>query len=231
MIKTENKITILPVLLITVVLTIAVTSINFTYAQEQEIVLIQGTPGNDTITINDAAGVVCGSPNVNLTGPTEPVVLESADLNCPGSQQGHLQLKLNSSGSNVYKGDYGDGADSITRIDGKGNDFYQYNAGAGDDKIRSVDGPGNDKYRYNNGPGNDMSVHMNTGPMASGDGSYIVHGGPGVDSVMISSDGPGNDRYTLEEFENSGYTDGFAGDFDRMQTTPTEFNFTSDSDW
>lgn len=196
-------------------------TLNFASGSAQEVtdVNIKGTANSDRITVNDAKGVVCASQGVLVEGAVGgATTLRTADPDCPGSSEGHTKYTVNGggAGNNYYHGDFGDGDDRYTRIDGPGNDKFEYSAGSGDDAITSTDGPGDDIYMYNNGPGADFSVHANNTVGASGNDIYRIDGGPGVDRLGLQGDGPGDDNYTFLNGESIGQDDFFFGDKDVM---------------
>jgi len=181
--------------------------------------VITGTPGPDTITVNDAAGVICGSHGVTVQGAGQPTTLTAPEPGCPLSAAGHMKWTgFRSTDNNYFTGDFGAGDDRYTRIDGPGNDRFEYYAGDGDDRITSTDGPGDDEYLYNNGPGNDFSVHDSNGRISGGNDLYNIDGGPGTDRLEVLADGPGNDIYNFVNGERMAFNDTHLGDTDRFMS-------------
>jgi hypothetical protein len=200
------------------ILVVTMGSISSTVHAQRIKIVINGSPESDTLTVNDAAGVVCASKGVRVEGAGKSTALARVDRACPGSVASHQQWRVASADGDIwYTGNFGAGDDRYTRIDGPGNDRYEYNAGEGNDIITSSDGPGDDQYLYNNGAGNDFSAHDNYSPGASGNDVYIINGGPGTDRTEVFRDGPGDDTYRFFGAESMSFSDFSFGDKDIVE--------------
>jgi hypothetical protein len=221
--KTILRLTFL--ILLTITFTASLISIAQAQGQRNRIE-IQGTPGADVITVNDAAGVICGSRGFSAKGAAlknnaRARILDAPDARCPGSDKSFSMWTFDGTAENYFTGNFGAGDDRYIRIDGPGNDRYEYDAGEGNDVISSTDGPGNDDYIYNNGAGNDLSVHVNAGPEAGGRDRYLINAGPGTDRIEMS-DGPGDDVFDFRNAESVGFTDYYFWDKDTFTFTRDE---------